>query len=113
MLIKLIVLMNLQNDLFKDALGDYIQNALSDLISEALDKAVRSSALFTAQDFISLKRATKKYDLCRKTLYNYHKQGYITLHSSEGKTFVSVRDLENHIRRNPLPRSISDSVHSM
>lgn len=100
--------MNLQDDHSKEAFGTYIQNALSDLISEALDKAVRSSALFTAQDFISLKRATKKYDLCRKTLYNYHTRGYITLHSSEGKTFVSVKDLENHIRQNPLPRNMSD-----
>src|SRR5687768_4333307 len=92
--------MNSQHDLFASAFANYIANTLNDVISEALDKAFRSSAFSTSQDFISLKRATRRYDLCRKTFYNYHNRGYITLHSSEGKTFVSIRDLEDHIRKN-------------
>lgn len=99
--------MNTKDDIIKQVFRSCIHNALSDLLPGALEEALRSGAL-KAQEFISLNRATKKYNLCRKTLYNYHRKGYITLHSSEGKTFVSIRDLENHIRNNPLPRHIDE-----
>jgi hypothetical protein len=60
---------------------------------------------FCRTGFVLIEEATRRYNICRRTIYNYHKRGYITLCSSEGKTFVSIRELENHIRKNPLGRS--------
>lgn len=94
----------LNDDIFRQVFMSCLQKALSDLLPNAIREAVSSSMICKTQDFISIGRAIKRYNLCRKTFYNYHRKGYITLHSTEGKTFVSVMELENHIRKHPLPR---------
>lgn len=97
----------LNDDIFRQVFVSCLQKSLSELLPNAMKEAIASSMVFQTQDFISLARAIKRYNLCRKTFYNYHRKGYITLHSSEGKTFVSVMELENHIRKHPLPRDTS------
>lgn len=96
--------MAFKDQMMKEVFEIYFKNVLSELLPDAINKAIKSSAVMKRQEFISLSRAIKRYNLSRKTFYNYHQRGYITLHSSEGKTFVSVTDLENHIKNNPLPR---------
>lgn len=97
--------MDFSKQLFKEMLGSYLESKFSDLLPELITKALQGSDLWIGQDFISLDEASKRYCLCRKTLYNYHNRGYITLRSSEGKTFLSIRELEGHIKRHPLPRN--------
>ena len=96
--------MDFRDKMMKEVFETYFKNVLSELLPNAVSEAITSSNIMKRQEFISLNRAIKRYNLSRKTFYNYHQRGYITLHSSEGKTFVSVIDLENHIKNNPLPR---------
>jgi hypothetical protein len=98
--------MDLSKQLFKEMLGSYLQTTFSQVLPEILKESLQKSDLWIGQDFVSLDEAGRRYNLCRKTLYNYHNKKYITLYSSEGKTFVSVRELEAHIKKNPLPRTI-------
>jgi redox-regulated HSP33 family molecular chaperone len=94
--------MNIKDEFLKEVFENYFQKSLGDLLPTVLTEAIRKSVV--RQEFISLNKATKKYNLSRRTLYNYHERRYITLHTTEGKTFVSIVELEDHIRKNPLPR---------
>jgi hypothetical protein len=85
-------------------LSCYLKTTFKELLPVLLKEALTSNDLFVGQDFVSIEEATRRYNICRRTIYNYHKRGYITLCSSEGKTFVSIRELENHIRKNQLTR---------
>jgi hypothetical protein len=76
--------MELSRSLMKEMLGCYLQIAFSELFPSLINEALSKNDLFVGQDFISLEEATKRYNICRKTLYNYHNKQYITLHSSEG-----------------------------
>lgn len=96
--------MDLQEKMMKEIFETYFRNVLSELLPNALNEAIASSDILKRQEFISLSRAIKRYNLSRRTLYNYHQREYITLYSSQGKTFVSVTELENHIKNNPLAR---------
>jgi hypothetical protein len=102
--------MEFSKQLMKEMLGSYLETTFSKILPALINEAIHTNDLFIAQDFVSLQEATSRYSLCRKTLYNYHNKGYITLHSSEGKTFVSIRELENHIRKSPLPRNLGMTV---
>lgn len=102
--------MDLTKQLMREMLGSYLSSTFSQILPGLLNEALKSSDLLVAQDFVSLEEATRRYNICRKTLYNYHNKKYITLHSSEGKTFVSIRELENHIRKNPLPRNLGMKI---
>lgn len=97
--------MDFSKQLFKEILGSYLESTFSKLLPDIIKEAVQKSDLNIGQDLVSIKEAMRRYNLCRKTLYNYHSKKYITLRSSEGKTFVSIRELEAHIQRNPLPRN--------
>jgi ACT domain-containing protein len=99
--------MEFPKQLFKEMLGSYLETALSSLLPDIIKDAVKGNDLLIGQDFVSIKEAIRRYNLCRKTIYNYHNKQYITLRSSEGKTFVSIKELEAHIKRNPLPRNSS------
>lgn len=81
-----------------------MKTTFKELLPSLLKEVLLSNELFVGQDFVSIEEATRRYSICRRTIYNYHKRGYITLCSSEGKTFVSIREIENHIRKNPLAR---------
>jgi ACT domain-containing protein len=98
--------MEFSKQLIKEMLGNYLQTTFSQVLPEIIKESLKNSDLLIAQDFVCLEEATSRFHLCRKTLYNYHNKGYITLHSSEGKTFVSIRELEAHIRKHPLPRNL-------
>jgi hypothetical protein len=95
--------MELSKQCLKEVLANYLETAFSKFLPEAIKEAVSKSDLFIGQDFLSIEQAVRRYNVCRKTVHNYHNRGYITLHSSEGKTFVSIRELEAHIKKNPLP----------
>ena len=94
--------MNLKDEFLKEVFESYFQKALGELLPALLSESIKKTVI--TQEFISLNKAIKKYDLSRRTLYNYHERKYITLHTTEGKTFVSIVELEDHIRKNPLPR---------
>jgi ACT domain-containing protein len=98
--------MDLTKQLMKEMLGSYLSSTFSQILPVLIREALKGNELIIGQDFVSLEEATRRYQICRKTLYNYNNKKYITLHSSEGKTFVSIRELENHIRKNPLPRKL-------
>ncbi len=102
--------MDLTKQLMREMLGSYLSSTFSQILPDLLNEALKSSDLLIGQDFVSLEEATRRYNICRKTLYNYHNKKYIMLHSSEGKTFVSIRELENHIRKNPLPRNLGMKI---
>lgn len=94
--------MNIKDEFLKELFENYFQKSLGELLPTLLAESIRKSMV--RQEFISLNKAIKKYNLSRRTLYNYHERKYITLHTTEGKTFVSIVELEQHIRKNPLPR---------
>jgi ACT domain-containing protein len=96
--------MEISKELIKEMLSSYLKTTFKELLPVLLKEALTSNDLFVGQDFVSIEEASRRYNICRRTIYNYHKRGYITLCSSEGKTFVSIRELETHIRRNPLAR---------
>jgi len=97
--------MEFSKQLLREMLGSYLKTTFSEVLPEIIRESFKNSDLLTGQDFVCLEEASSRFRLCRKTLYNYHNKGYITLHSSEGKTFVSIRELEAHIRKHPLPRN--------
>ena len=97
--------MEISKEMIKELLSCYLKTTFKELLPALLKEALTSNNLFVGQDFVSIEEATRRYNMCRRTIYNYHKRGYITLCSSKGKTFVSIKELENHIRRNPLGRS--------
>jgi ACT domain-containing protein len=94
--------MNFKDEFIKELMENYFQKSLMELLPNVVQESLNKSVI--KQEFISLNQAIEKYDLSRRTLYNYHERKYITLHTSEGKTFVSILELEDHIRKNPLPR---------
>ncbi len=102
--------MEISKELIKEMLSCYLQTTFKELLPALLKQALTANDLFVGQDFVSIEEATRRYNICRRTIYNYHKRGYITLCSSEGRTFVSIRELENHIRKNPLARNTSLKV---
>lgn len=97
--------MDLPRQFLRELFESYMQNSFAAVLPEIVREALAHDAIVARQEFIALGEACKRYNLSRKTLYNYHKKKYITLYSSEGKTFVSVFELEAHIRQNPLPRN--------
>jgi ACT domain-containing protein len=97
--------MALSKQFLKEVFGNYLETAFSQMLPSIIQDAIKNNDLLVGQDFVSVEEATRRYHLCRKTIYNYHEKDYITLHTSEGKTFVSIRELEAHIRKNPLPRN--------
>jgi hypothetical protein len=99
--------MEFSRQLLKEMFGSYLETTFSKVLPDIVKEAIKESDLFTRQDFIPIQEASKRYKLCRKTIYNYHNKGYVTVHSSEGKTFVSISELEAHIARNPLPRNFN------
>lgn len=94
--------MNAKDEFLKEIFEGFFRKSLTDLLPTVLKESIKKSVV--SQEFISINRAVKKYNLSRRTLYNYHERKYITLHTTEGKTFVSIVELEDHIRKNPLPR---------
>jgi ACT domain-containing protein len=94
--------MNIKDEFLKEVFENYFQKSLGELLPTILTESIKKSVV--RQEFISLNKAIKKYNLSRRTLYNYHERKYITLHTTEGRTFVSIVEIEDHIRKNPLPR---------
>lgn len=97
--------MDISKDMMRKLLSCYLQTTFKEVLPGLLKEALGTADLFVGQDFISIEEATRRYSICRKTIYNYHNRKYITLCSSEGRTFLSIRELENHIRSNPLARN--------
>ena len=89
--------MELSKQFLKEVFGNYLETAFAQMLPSIIKDAIQNNDLFVGQDFVSIEEATRRYHLSRKTIYNYHKKGYITLHTSDGKTFVSIRELEAHI----------------
>jgi len=56
-----------------------------ELLPVLLKEAIASNELFIGQEFVPIKEATRRYNICRRTIYNYHKRGYITAVQFGGK----------------------------
>ncbi len=96
--------MELTDQFLRKMVGEYFKGEFSKILPEVVKEVIKDNPLFIGQEFVSIRKAMERYDLSRRTIYNYNNRGYITLHSSEGKTFVSVLQLEEHIRKHPIPR---------
>ncbi len=96
--------MELTDQFLRKMVGEYFKAEFSKILPEVVKEVIKDNPLFIGQEFVSIRTAMERYDLSRRTIYNYNNRGYITLHSSEGKTFVSVLQLEEHIRKHPIPR---------
>jgi len=99
--------MDLREQFVREIFESFFTRSFTRILPGLIRKAIQDAALHR-QEFIPVKDICKQFGLSRRTLYNYHKKGYITLRSTEGKTFVSVFELEEHIRKNPVQRN-SDS----
>lgn len=89
-------------------LEESLQRTLHEIMPNVI-KDIISKYPMASQEFIALEEAASRYHLSKRTFYNYHKRHYITLRSTEGKTFVSIIELENHIKNNPIPVSANNS----
>lgn len=101
--------MEMSEQFLKRMITDYFKSEFSKVLPEIIKESVKSNPLFVGQEYVHIQTAMQRYNLSRKTLYNYHKRGYITMHTTEGKTFISILELETHIRNHPLPRKEDDS----
>lgn len=77
--------MEISKELIKEMLSCYLKTTFKELLPVLLKEVLTSNDLFIGQEFVSLEEATKRYSICRRTIYNYHKRGYITLCSLEGE----------------------------
>lgn len=89
-------------------LEESLQRTLREIMPNVI-KDIISKYPLASQEFIAIEEAASRYHLSKRTFYNYHKRHYITLRSTEGKTFVSIIELENHIKNNPIPVSANNS----
>lgn len=97
--------MDLREQFIRELLESYLSKTLNKTIPMAIRTALKDhSSALTRQEFIPLKQAREQYGISHRSLYNYHRKGYITLRTTEGKTFVSVFELEDHIRKHPIAR---------
>ncbi len=92
----------------KEVFQSYFQSALESALPEVIKEVIKTNPLLIGQDYVALSQAMRRYNLSRKTLYNYHNRGHITLRSSGGKTFVSISEIEAFIESNPVPRFPKD-----
>jgi ACT domain-containing protein len=69
--------MNIKDEFFREVFENYFQKSLGELLPTILADLIKKSVV--KQEFISLTKAIKKYNLSRRTLYNYHERKYITL----------------------------------
>lgn len=88
------------NQVLEEAVREAIKQVLPKVISEL----IANKEILLAQEFIPINETIKRYNLSRRTLYNYHHKGHITLRSTEGKTYVSLVELEIYIKNNPLKK---------
>lgn len=102
--------MEMSEQFLRRVIGDYFKSEFTKILPEVIKDVVKSNPLFAGQEFVHIQTAMERYNLSRKTIYNYHKRGYITLHTTEGKTFVSILELEVHIRNHPLPRNFANRM---
>jgi hypothetical protein len=100
--------MEINDQFLRRIIGEYFKTEFSKVMPEIIRDACKNNSLFIGQDLIAIDEVIRRYSLSRRTLYNYHHQGFITLCSSNGKTFLSVKELENHIRNHPLARNVSN-----
>jgi ACT domain-containing protein len=69
--------MNIKDEFFREVFENYFEKSLGELLPTILADLIKKSVV--KQEFISLTKAIKKYNLSRRTLYNYHERKYITL----------------------------------
>ena len=87
-------------ELFEKSFNDSFKAILPTLIN-----TMRQNGHVDRQEFIPIDEIVKRYNISKRTLYNYHHKGYIILHTTERKTFVSVSEFEDHIRKHPIVRN--------
>jgi hypothetical protein len=96
--------MDLREQYVKEIFEGYFTRSFTRILPPLIRAAIRESNLHR-QEFIPISQICKQYDISKKTLYNYHNKGYITLRTTERKTYVSVFELEEHIRKHPIQRN--------
>lgn len=87
-------------------LEDSLQRALKSMLPQIIGELMSKNQFFIGQEFIWIDEAANRYNLSKRTLYNYHHRQYITLRSTDGKTYVSILELEAHIKNNPIKCSM-------
>jgi ACT domain-containing protein len=58
---------------------EYFKGEFSKILPEVVKDVIKNNPLFVGQEFVSVKAAMNRYNLSRRTIYNYHNGGYITL----------------------------------
>jgi len=96
--------MDLREQFVREIFESYFTRSFTRILPPMIRAAIQDSNL-NRQEFVPLNQVCKQYDLSRKTLYNYHNKGYITLRTTERKTYVSIFELEEHIRKHPIQRN--------
>jgi hypothetical protein len=74
----------------------------------SLENFFNEKVIYVGQEFKPVKQVMKSYDLSASSIRNYHHQGIISLRRAlpekRSRLFISVIELETHLRNNPLPR---------
>lgn len=96
--------MDLREQFVREIFEGYFTRSFTKILPGLIRKAMQESNLYR-QEFVPIDYVAKQYNIAKRTLYNYHNKGYITLRKTERKTFVSVFELEEHIRKHPVVRN--------
>ncbi|HPM31474.1 MAG TPA: hypothetical protein PLJ60_14150 [Chryseolinea sp.] len=96
--------MDLREQFVREIFESYFTRSFTRILPALIRNAIQDSNLHR-QEFVPIHQVSKQFDISLRTLYNYHKKGYITLRTTERKTFVSVFELEEHIRKHPVQRN--------
>lgn len=96
--------MDLREQFVREIFESYFTRSFTRVLPSLIKTAIQESHL-QRQEFLPIKQVSKQFNISLRTLYNYHNKGYITLRTTERKTFVSIFELEEHIRQHPVPRN--------
>jgi hypothetical protein len=83
--------MEINEQFIRKLIGAYLKNRILKSDPSSYEQSVKkNNSLFIGQDLISIDEATKRYNLSRGTLYNYHQRRFITLCGSNEKDFFCL-----------------------
>jgi hypothetical protein len=63
--------MEFPRQFFKEMLGSHFDNTFSKVFPEIIKEALNKNDLLFGQDFVAIEEARRRYNLYRKTLYNF------------------------------------------
>jgi len=75
-----------------------LTNELVESISEKIADTLNKSIHVSTHRYHPIAQFARKYGLTRRSLYNYHKKGILTLKKIEGKVYVDEEEFLSNMK---------------